>query len=990
MNMSTDTTVRSVSVLAPSPSYASNLTATSSTRNGPPNYHRLEKLGKGSFATVYRAVHVETSEEAAIKDISQERLTLKLQENLESEISILKNHAHRNIVSLYDIERSDRHIYIILEYCRGGDLQRFIKHQPGARLGEATAQHFLRHLAAGLKFLNDRNLVHRDIKPQNLLLTENSPWAVLKIADFGFARHLEGSSMAETLCGSPLYMAPEILGQNQYNAKADLWSVGAVLFEMVAGRPPFAAQNQVELLKVIKRPLQIPGDVDLSRPCLALLQRLLKREPLERISFEDFFQNDFIDMKSSGILLDDHENHHVATLIRQDETTSTTRSNNSSSGSSRNTRAGGLPLGHGHGREKERIDHSRPPSVLAAQPSSFSPPSSTVAPSDVATPTRRMSMAESPFLGVATGTSSPSLEQPVAQRQRGHNVSRKMIDGDFEGLILAGTVATAATTAVSSRAPLARPIMLPFQTNGNSNSINPMAAPPTPRVNPFKPLTASPPGAVALSGHGRSTSVTASSMTRCSPSSSSSSSSSSASSSGGVGGGGLQGGIDGAESVESDGFVIVNAGVPHDVPSSTDQGQHRRNCHRPAVSPSFHHHYQQQRQQQQQQQEGSDNGGPLAGLHGTLYMQQPLGCVVQGQTQQQQPVVTIKSMDSLEGALRVLAYVENSTRHAILIASLGDAAAIAGLSLRRGGSTPGLGLLHSAMHTILLQENGLCQEGADDEEEGRSSITGTNTSSISSSSSESQVTAETRAVALLVDALVLYLKALSVVGTAIKALRQVIDVIQAYWSSPHTSNLRLAAWQHPGSLDGQLDGDASNCVTGSGSGSGAGVASSGSLQERISLLQGWLELHFSIILDRAQECRVHLNKRQQQHQKEAGSMEGSEWTASLGLVTRSAEELLYKHALSLAKEGAVKELLGQWGRGRELYAQARLMIEALLAEPLLPLEDQQTLEMYQAEFRARENELAERCRCMEEENEKVTATKIAVVAAINCPESGPM
>jgi len=110
---------------------------------------------------VYRAVHVQTNQEAAIKHISQERLTVKLQENLESEISILKNHAHRNIVRLYDIERNDRHIYIVLEYCRGGDLQRFIKGRASGRLPEATARHFMRHLAAGLQFLNDRNLVSR-------------------------------------------------------------------------------------------------------------------------------------------------------------------------------------------------------------------------------------------------------------------------------------------------------------------------------------------------------------------------------------------------------------------------------------------------------------------------------------------------------------------------------------------------------------------------------------------------------------------------------------------------------------------------------------------------------------------------------------------------------------------------------------------------------------------------------------------------------------
>lgn len=92
----------------------------------------------------------------------------------------------------------------------------------------------------------------------------------------------------------------------------------------------------------------------------------------------------------------------------------------------------------------------------------------------------------------------------------------------------------------------------------------------------------------------------------------------------------------------------------------------------------------------------------------------------------------------------------------------------------------------------------------------------------------------------------------------------------------------------------------------------------------------------------------------------------------MALVTRSAEELLYKHALSLAKEGAVKELLGQWARGMALYSQAKLMMEALLAEPLLPMEDQQTLERYVEEFRAREEELAAQCRYLEEE--KVAAS----------------
>lgn len=111
----------------------------------------------------------------------------------------------------------------------------------------------MRHLASGLVFLWRRNLIHRDIKPQNLLLSANAETATLKIADFGFARHLATAALAETLCGSPLYMAPEILCFEKYDGKADLWSAGTVLFEMLAGRPPYGGQNQSELIDNIKK-----------------------------------------------------------------------------------------------------------------------------------------------------------------------------------------------------------------------------------------------------------------------------------------------------------------------------------------------------------------------------------------------------------------------------------------------------------------------------------------------------------------------------------------------------------------------------------------------------------------------------------------------------------------------------------------------------------------------------------------------------------------
>ncbi|KAH8088812.1 serine/threonine kinase [Aureococcus anophagefferens] len=213
------------------------------------------KLGIGSYATVWlaRTTASETAQSTvvAVKAIERSRLTKKLQENLESEIAILRDFSHPHLVGFVELRKRPAKIFLVLEYLAGGDLQKFIKARK--RLKEPVARRFLGHLASGLKFLWSKNLIHRDLKPQNLLLTDFSDDGFLKIADFGFARHLETAALAETLCGSPLYMAPEILSFKRYDAKADLWSVGAVLFEMLAGEPPFSGRDHRELLKNIKR-----------------------------------------------------------------------------------------------------------------------------------------------------------------------------------------------------------------------------------------------------------------------------------------------------------------------------------------------------------------------------------------------------------------------------------------------------------------------------------------------------------------------------------------------------------------------------------------------------------------------------------------------------------------------------------------------------------------------------------------------------------------
>ncbi|KAL3920324.1 MAG: hypothetical protein SGILL_003320 [Bacillariaceae sp.] len=300
-----------------------------------------QRLGSGSFATVYKGIRIPTSnvnsnkeqettegeastsqssepDTVAIKAIARtsEKLTKKVLQNLEIEISILRTYRHPNIVCMHNVQKTDRHFYLILEYCGGGDVQRLIRTRKNGRLSERLTRRLMRDLSAGLKFLWGQELIHRDIKPQNLLLTGalpldevNDPDATpeeeakrkqmnfpsaqysLKIADFGFARHLQTASLAETLCGSPLYMAPEILQHHRYDAKADLWSVGTVLFEMIAGRPPFNGENHIDLLRNIQRKaVRLPPDVRVSKACVNLLRLLLNRNPLSRAGFKEFFE----------------------------------------------------------------------------------------------------------------------------------------------------------------------------------------------------------------------------------------------------------------------------------------------------------------------------------------------------------------------------------------------------------------------------------------------------------------------------------------------------------------------------------------------------------------------------------------------------------------------------------------------------------------------------------------------------------------------------
>ncbi|KAK9758128.1 hypothetical protein RND81_01G209100 [Saponaria officinalis] len=250
------------------------------------------KIGSGSFAVVWRSKHRHLGTEFAIKEIDKKHLN----DNLLKEIEILRNVVHPNIIRLFDAIETEERIFLVLEYCDGGDLGEYI--QKHGRVSEDVARHFMKQLAAGLQVLRENHLIHRDLKPQNLLLSSKEATPMLKIGDFGFARYLTSQGLAETLCGSPLYMAPEIIQNQKYDAKADLWSVGAILYQLVIGRPPFNGNSQFQLFQNVLRSTELrfpEGALLVLNPdCVELCRSLLRQNPVERLTFEEFFNHKFL------------------------------------------------------------------------------------------------------------------------------------------------------------------------------------------------------------------------------------------------------------------------------------------------------------------------------------------------------------------------------------------------------------------------------------------------------------------------------------------------------------------------------------------------------------------------------------------------------------------------------------------------------------------------------------------------------------------------
>ncbi|EGD72438.1 ULK/ULK protein kinase [Salpingoeca rosetta] len=257
-----------------------------------------ERLGAGTYGVVFRA-HSERTPEAppvAVKCVSRDRLNKKAEENVMMECQLLQGLRHPNIVQMLRYAADPNFLYIVMEFCSEGDLSQILKQKH--RLAEGEARFFLGQLASALEYLHDRQIAHLDLKPSNLLIYLRGTRQFLKLADFGFACRIGEDSFHESLRGSPLYLAPEMLCDKKYDARADLWSVGVILHEVLFGRAPFHSETYLELIKKItsKSSIKLPPQPSVSSDCRDLVLKLLQRNPDKRITFSDFFKHPFVDL----------------------------------------------------------------------------------------------------------------------------------------------------------------------------------------------------------------------------------------------------------------------------------------------------------------------------------------------------------------------------------------------------------------------------------------------------------------------------------------------------------------------------------------------------------------------------------------------------------------------------------------------------------------------------------------------------------------------
>jgi len=263
-------------------------------------YEPKEVLGMGVSSTVRRFVEKETGDEYAVKiiDISEAEHGSDIMESTHSEIQVLRMvQGHPYVIELHGVFESETHIFLVFELLRQGELFDYLT--TVVTLSEKKTKHIMKQLFEALLHTHDKAVVHRDVKPENILLDDNLD---IKLTDFGFARILRPGEELYDLVGTPGYLAPELLKANMqetapgYRFEVDTWACGVVMYTLLVGCPPFWHRKQMVMLRNImeaKFTFGSPEWDDVTDAPKDLIRRLLVLDPARRITVREALQHPF-------------------------------------------------------------------------------------------------------------------------------------------------------------------------------------------------------------------------------------------------------------------------------------------------------------------------------------------------------------------------------------------------------------------------------------------------------------------------------------------------------------------------------------------------------------------------------------------------------------------------------------------------------------------------------------------------------------------------
>jgi len=253
-----------------------------------------KEIGRGGFSVVVEGSKKGSEEKFAIKCIKKSSIEGDDIKLLTREIQIMKNVRHDNILKLYEVFEDEEQFFLVMELVPGKEL--FDKIVERGQYSEKDASNIARQIISAVEYLHEKGIAHRDLKPENLLSSGNEEQELIKIADFGFSKDFNEDKL-QTSCGSPGYVAPEVLTSESYDKSVDMWSIGVIIYILLCGYPPFYADNAPALFKKImdvKYDFDDPSWDDVSEDAKDLIRHLLVKNPDERFSAQQCKEHSWI------------------------------------------------------------------------------------------------------------------------------------------------------------------------------------------------------------------------------------------------------------------------------------------------------------------------------------------------------------------------------------------------------------------------------------------------------------------------------------------------------------------------------------------------------------------------------------------------------------------------------------------------------------------------------------------------------------------------